>query len=100
MKNFQPQDCDTEVFDNGEFIGIIHTYPSPQVEAFVRYAAQLSGQRIDWHYSGGRGRVLVIGDTEAAIKAFHDLRLDPRCTDLVPAGKPRPSGMPYMDLGV
>ena len=84
-ENFQPQPCDNEIFNSGTMIGMIYTYPSPQIEAFVRYAAHLSGEKIDWHFSGGRGVVLVLGDHEAckrAYDAFLKLRLDPFKTDM------------------
>jgi len=97
MEDFQPDECNQDIFNTGVFIGSIYNYPSPHVEAFVRYAAFLSGQQIDWHYSGGRGRVLVIGDTNAAIEAFHKLRLNPRNTDLIPEGTPMPKGPPSFE---
>ena len=84
-QNFQPQPCNQDIFDKGTCIGLIYSYPSPQIEAFVRYAAQLSGTEMDWHFAGGRGRILVLGDAEACQKAYDaiiDLRLDPFKTDI------------------
>jgi len=103
MPSAQPEaPCDPKIFEKGECIGTIHTYPSTQVEAFVRHAAHVSGQKIDWHYAGGRGQILTLAKSEedksAVIQAFFDLRLDPRCTDLVPENTPHPDGVPYMRL--
>ena len=77
-----PQDCSDDIYKNGEYLGIIINYPSPHIEAFVRYAAQLSGQRIDWHYAGGRAVILYIGDRDKVIDGFRQLRLDPKNHDL------------------
>lgn len=42
---------------------------SKNAEAWVREVAAQSGQRVDWHYSGGIAHVLVLGDHARALHA-------------------------------
>ncbi len=49
------------------------TVPGPRASGFETWVVALreaSGQRIDWHYSGGRAQVLYIGDRRAIIDAI------------------------------
>lgn len=65
-----------------------------------------SGQRVDWHYSGGRANVLVLGDHAVALKVACQLegRLDGRVLrfsddqrSLYRAGDPVPEGTIAVD---
>lgn len=42
-------------------------------EAWAQKVAARSGQRVDWHYSGGRANVLVLGDHAVALMAAREL---------------------------
>jgi hypothetical protein len=53
--------CDSEVFEKGEPILLIDGW-AKDVEPWVQKVAALSGQRVDWHYSGGIAQVLFLGD--------------------------------------
>lgn len=53
--------CDKDVFKNGEAVCCFHA-PSKPTEAWVQKVAAESGQRVDWHYSGGYANVLFLGD--------------------------------------
>ena len=66
--------CDPEVYEHGTTIFLTHTLRSADVEAWVRKAAELSGQRIDWRWACGRAEVLVLGDAVKAQRALCDLR--------------------------
>ena len=57
-----PPQCDSEVFKNGESVFVTDTIPSNAMEGWVRKVAELSGQRVDWHFFGGRANVLALGD--------------------------------------
>jgi hypothetical protein len=57
--------CDDEVFKNGVSLASLDARSDP-AEAWVKRVAAESGQRVDWHYSGGRVHVLVLGDYAAA----------------------------------
>lgn len=62
-------ECERDVYKHGTVVGIIAA-PSAVVEAVVREAASQSGQRMDWHYVGGRGVVKTLGDPKAAYDAL------------------------------
>lgn len=58
--------CDAEVFKNGRSLAALDARSGP-AEQWVRAVAEHSGQRVDWHYSGGRAHVLVLGDHAKAL---------------------------------
>ena len=77
-----PQPCDREVFEKGQPLlaadtGVVGG--AAIFESWVQDLAKLSGQRIDWHYSGGIAQVLFIGDRAAIIEAIDQLKLPPTC---------------------
>jgi hypothetical protein len=53
--------CDAEVFQKGVSLAALDAR-SVHAEPWVRAVAERSGQRVDWHYSGGIAHVLVLGD--------------------------------------
>jgi hypothetical protein len=59
-----PIPCDQEIYDRGEPVCMTHSISSNRMEAFVRSVAVSTGQRVDWHFMGGRAVVLVIGDAD------------------------------------
>lgn len=79
--------CDREIFENGTALLWADTWtragwgdddadPLPPraagFEAWIVKIREVSGGRIDWHYSGGRAQVLYLGDVApifAAIEA-------------------------------
>jgi hypothetical protein len=68
-----PARCDREIFKDG--LGICALDAGRwQAEEWVRKVAQKSGQRVDWHYSGGRANVLYIGDYDRVLAAVKELR--------------------------
>lgn len=64
--------CDREVFEKGVPLVVIDGW-AKDVEPWVQKVAARSGQRVDWHYSGGRAQVLVLGDHEKALAAARAL---------------------------
>jgi hypothetical protein len=67
------EDCDSEVFKNGDAICCFHARSTP-TEEWVQKVAAESGQRVDWHYSGGYANVLFLGDYEKVCAAVEKLR--------------------------
>ncbi len=67
-----PQPCDKEVFSSGKALMACDTYEcrSSGLEEWVKKIADLSKQRVDWHYSGGVAQVLYIGDRMLIEKAI------------------------------
>jgi hypothetical protein len=69
--------CDTEIYKNGEFVGILHDIHGPEnIEAEVLKVRQL-GFMVDWHYAAGRGIIKTLSDVNLVRNAFeaNNLRL-------------------------
>lgn len=64
-----PDTCDTEIYEKGEPVAII-TGSRADIESFVQRIASRSGQRVDWHYVGGRAVVKVLGDAHSVRDAI------------------------------
>lgn len=60
--------CDAEVFKHGQSLVALNARSMP-AEEWVQEVAKRSGQRVDWHYSGGVAHVLVLGDHAKALEA-------------------------------
>jgi hypothetical protein len=58
-----PPNCDEKIFQHGECVFMTHSIRSNAMEHFVKQIAERSGQRVDWHFAGGRAVVLALGDT-------------------------------------
>jgi len=56
--------CDDEVFRKGELVLMTHSIPSTNLEQWVNHIAEVSGQRVDWHFAAGRACILALGDVE------------------------------------
>lgn len=68
------ESCDKEVYNNGSLIFVTHTMSSARVEEWVQAVAKESGQKVDWHYVGGRAQILFLGDQEKVAAALIKLR--------------------------
>ena len=64
--------CDEKIFKKGSSVALLDAR-SNQAEAWVRKVADRSGQKVDWHYSGGIANVLFLGDREQVIKAIESM---------------------------
>jgi hypothetical protein len=106
MSNLPPP-CDPEIFKSGKSLCVLDA-GSHAAEAWVQKVAAKSGQRVDWHYSGGRANVLMLGDHSKAVAAVHELagELDGRILriadddnehGLYRAGDPLPEGVIAVD---
>lgn len=68
-----PPPCESDIFKNGECVFVTDTIPSNAMEGWVKHVAEISGQRVDWHFVGGRARVLALGDIEKVKLAIEAL---------------------------
>lgn len=66
--------CDSDVYENGAQVFITHTLSSKDVEKWVKEVAKESGQKVDWHYAGGRAVVLALGKLKKVNAAIVKLR--------------------------
>lgn len=60
--------CDDDVFKRGELVGIFDM-PKEEAEAACKKATLETGRKHDWHYFGGRVRVLALPPQAARIAA-------------------------------
>lgn len=65
--------CDAEVYDQGTVVFMTHSIPSAAMEEWVKKIAAKSGQRVDWHFFGGRAVVQALGDLDAVEAALAEL---------------------------
>jgi len=63
-------DCNSKVYRKGEHIATIYEGKPGEIEEIVKTASVNSGQKIDWHYFGGRGVVKVLGNIERATRSL------------------------------
>jgi hypothetical protein len=61
MEHHEAPPCDREIFKNGKGICSFHARTFI-TEPWVVSVREESGQRVDWHMSGGMCNVLYIGD--------------------------------------
>lgn len=71
--------CDQEVFEKGEPIALLDAR-TKHAEPWVQKVAAHSGQRVDWHYSGGVAQVLCLGDRAKVIASIRALEPELRGT--------------------
>lgn len=70
-----PPSMDQEVYRNGTTVAVV-AGPRPWfIERWVEELRRLSGQRVDWHFAGGRARVAALGDV-AAVRAAVEATLE------------------------
>jgi len=56
-----PPPCNPEIFKKGKGVCIVDG-SSNAVERWVKSVAKKANAKVDWHYSGGRAKVLHLGD--------------------------------------
>jgi hypothetical protein len=70
--------CNPEIYEKGTCVAVITEGTARLIERFVREVAEYSGQPVDWHYMGGRGRVLTTGDAEKVRQTIEAMRMNIR----------------------
>lgn len=68
-------ECEKDIYEKGETAGWIDAC-SYIAEQWVKKIAAESGQRVDWHYVGGRGVIRFIGDRAKVMSAIGKLEPD------------------------
>ena len=65
--------CADDIFRDGTAICVIASISSNRMERFIQSVAISTGERVDWHFVGGRAVVKVLGD-EAKVRASIEAR--------------------------
>lgn len=73
------EQCDREIYEKGE-VALICALGSKRMEPWVVKVREISGQRVDWHYVGGRAVMKFIGDPAAVQRAI--VEATPRLIEL------------------
>lgn len=69
----EPPACDPEVYRKGKVVFVTHTISPNAIEGWVKQVALLSGQKVDWHFVGGRAFVRALGDIEKVMTVIEQL---------------------------
>ena len=59
-------DCDKQIYTNGKPFMIMASAPVEVFEILAKHIAKETGDKIDWHFVGGRARFLTLGDVDKA----------------------------------
>jgi len=78
--------CPDDIFRKGHLVCILPCVPKEPCEIWVRKVAATSGQRVDWHYAGGRNMIKALGDLKKVADAVHALKDEilPFCGNVAP----------------
>ena len=69
-----PTACNHDVYERGELMFLTHSIGrSAAIERWVQKIARVSGQPVDWHFSGGRVLVKALGNLAAVRNAIRAL---------------------------
>jgi hypothetical protein len=68
-----PPPCNPKVFAEGTCVFVTHTIGPNALEAWVQQIARKSGQLVDWHYFGGRAKILALGNLAKVHQAIEEL---------------------------
>ncbi len=69
-----PLPCNHDVYERGELMFLTHSIGrSAAIERWVQKIARVSGQPVDWHFSGGRVLVKALGNLAAVRSAIRSL---------------------------
>jgi len=66
--------CDPDVHANGKAIFVTHTIPTAELNRWVDLVAQVSEQKVDWGYVGGRAAIKFVGDEDRVKDAIRMLK--------------------------
>ena len=71
--------CDPEIYKHGAICAIITSASTEMLDFIVKRAAEVSGQRVDWHYFGGRAVVKALGNVhrvKTALRAIASMSIE------------------------
>jgi len=68
-----PNRCDQRIYDKGACIAVLGDVEKDDVERWCRETSRRLGALVDWHYMGGRPRVLTLGNATRADAIFQQV---------------------------
>ncbi len=85
-----PPPCDPDIFEHGTPVVVLDG-SSNAIERWVKMVAATAGAAVDWHYVGGRARVLHLGDDASRARVYAAIDdLEPQLQGAVLQRRDRP----------
>lgn len=71
-----PPPCSNDIYENGTLVTVLEGASSNRTEAWVKALALVTGERVDWHYAGGRVMLMAASGADlprirAYVTAMH-----------------------------
>ncbi len=66
--------CNDKIHRKGTHLFTTHSIPAEKIEKWVKQVAQMSGQKVDWHYFGGRAVILALGNARQISKVTQAIK--------------------------
>lgn len=60
-----PPQCEREIYERGVWVATIADRSAKEIEQLIIECRHATGERVDWHYIGGRGVVKALGNVVA-----------------------------------
>jgi len=67
------KDCNSKVYKKGVHIFTTHSISAEKIDEWVKKIAQKSGQKVDWHYFGGRAIIKALGNIDKVRATIKEL---------------------------
>lgn len=67
--------CKASIYQEGVQVAVMHGGSAKLIDRFVKEVAEYCDEPVDWHYVGGRARILTTGDAAKVQLAIRELYL-------------------------
>ncbi len=65
--------CPHDIWERGRLVVMLANPRANVIEAWVKAVSKVSGERANWHFAGGRARVLTLEPIGIVDQVAHDL---------------------------
>lgn len=72
IPQYQRDAMDPLTYRRGKGIAICDK-PRAEIDKICQELRERTGQRVDWHYMGGRGVIRALGDTERVKEIYYEI---------------------------
>ena len=71
MASLRP--CRDKIYKKGVCVGVFGRFSDDEAERLCQETQRRTGEGVDWHYIGGRVRVLTLGDLGVVTEIFNEV---------------------------
>jgi hypothetical protein len=64
--------CDPEVYKHGAHVFTLADLSTKEINAWVEKVSKESGQKVDWHFVGGRACIRCLGNIKKVVAAINN----------------------------